>query len=428
MKIEAQSPLKGRRILVAASGSIAAVKTPLLVSSLIKAGAEIRCLVTPSGENLVSPLALSTLSRHRCYRDSDQWDSIQTKPLHIALAEWAEIVVVAPLSATSLARWTQGFADGLLASVLLACECPVIAAAAMNTAMWTNPAVQRNWQQLQNYPGVLPLAPSEGLLACDRVGDGRMVSTELIELGISSGIIQTKQHCQIKRDLTDRKLLITAGPTAEAFDPARLITNKSSGRMGVLLAQAGKFRGADVDLVHGSLQVPTGWLEGLRTHPIRNAEQMNSVLKKLQPFADVVAMSAAVADVRQKNGVQTKKLNKQDFLTSLSNGLEHVPDLLSRLVEDRPHNQILLGFAALTGDDNEILALGEAKKNHKGCDLLMANPIDRPGQGFEENTNGGFLLGPGDCVRTMPVTSKLALAHQLLDAILEIPTNISLKS
>ena len=157
MKTEQASPLYGRRVLVAVSGSIAAVKTPMLVSALVKAGAEVRCLVTSSGAALVSPVALASLSRHRCYLETDQWDPAASRPLHIELAEWAELTIVAPLSASSLARWSQGSADGLLASVLLAMEAPVIAAPAMNTAMWRHPAVQRNWQQIQSFPGVIPL-------------------------------------------------------------------------------------------------------------------------------------------------------------------------------------------------------------------------------------------------------------------------------
>ena len=238
MKIEAARPLMGRRLLVAVTGSIAAVKTPLLVSALIKAGAEVRCLVTPSAARLVSPVALASLSRHRCYQDEDQWNSSEPRPLHVALAEWAELVIVAPLSATSLARWTQGLAEGLLASLLLACERPVLAAAAMNTAMWSNPAVRRNWQELQTDPRVLPLAPESGLLACDRIGDGRMADPKLIELAVVSGLLQADETGRLQRDWQGRRLLVTAGSTVEVLDPARLLINRSSGRMGVLLAQA----------------------------------------------------------------------------------------------------------------------------------------------------------------------------------------------
>ncbi|MFL0784694.1 MAG: bifunctional phosphopantothenoylcysteine decarboxylase/phosphopantothenate--cysteine ligase CoaBC [Prochlorococcus sp.] len=427
MKTEAASPLVGRRLLVAVTGSIAAVKTPLLVSALIKAGAEVRCLVTPSAARLVSPVALASLSRHRCYQDEDQWNPSEPRPLHIALAEWAEIVIVAPLSATSLARWTHGLAEGLLASVLLASERPVVAAAAMNTAMWSNPAVRRNWLELQSDPRVLQLAPESGLLACDRLGDGRMVDPKLIELAVASGLLQVDQTGRLKRDWQGRRLLVSAGPTLEALDQARLLTNRSSGRMGVLLAQAARLRGAEVDLVHGPLNLPLAWLEGLETHSVTSAVEMQSMLLELQPLADAVVMAAAVADVRRFGSAKAEKLPKEAFLKSLEQDWEEVPDLLAELVLRRTTGQVLLGFAALAGDDAQIQALGEEKRLRKGCDLLMANPIDRPGQGFEANLNGGWLLAEGG-VRSLPVTSKLVLAHQLLDALLEVQVAIPTSS
>ncbi len=427
MKIEGNQLLRGRRVLLGVSGSIAAVKTPLLVSALVKAGAEVRCIITPSAAKLISPLSLATLSRQRCYQDEDQWNPVQTRPLHIELAEWAEIVVVAPLSASSLSRWAQGLADGLLASLLLACECPVVAAPAMNTAMWENPAVHSNWRKLKHNTRVLPLTPSSGLLACDRLGDGRMVDPELIQLAISSGLIQKSKSGILNNDWQGKRFLVTSGPTIEALDPARQITNRSSGRMGVLLAQAARFRGAQVDLIHGPLQLPQSWLEGLTTYPVNDSKDMQKSLELLQPFADAIAMAAAVADIRKKGGAISKKLNKENLLASLDNGFESVPDLLVEVVNRRPIGQVLLGFAALTGDDSHIEKLGKEKKHRKGCDLLLANPIDRNGQGFEEDANGGFLLGPEEMVIKIPVTSKLALAHQLLDALIEIKPNISKK-
>lgn len=274
MKTKESSHLKGRKILVISTGSIAAVKTPLLVSSLIKEGAEVRCVVSPSASQLISPLSLATLSRSRCYQDKDQWDPSEPKPLHIALAEWAEVVVIAPLSASSLARWVNGLAEGLAASILLACEKPIIAAAAMNTGMWHNEGVQRNWIALQKYSNVLTLSPSEGLLACDRIGDGRMINPEMIQLALESTVIQMKKDPSLSKDWEGYKLLVTAGPTIEDIDAARYLTNRSSGNMGVLIAQAAKFRGANVDLIHGPLQISDSFLEGLETYQIRSAVDM----------------------------------------------------------------------------------------------------------------------------------------------------------
>lgn len=419
MNIEQDLSQKGRRILIAITGSIAAVKTPMIVSSLIKAGAEIRCVVTPSASRLVSPLSLSTLSRNRCYQDQDQWDPKESKPLHIELAEWAEIIVVAPLSASSLARWVHGLADGLLANILLASETPVIAAAAMNTGMWENISVKQNWAALDNFPRVIKLDPSKGLLACDRIGEGKMANTEVIQLAIESAFIRITNNPFLKRDWEDLNLLVTAGATIESLDPARQISNKSTGLMGVLICQAAKLRGANVDLIHGNIQISEFLLEGLNTFKALDADEMQNKLKILQCSADVIAMNAAVSDVRKKGGENQNKLQKELLIQSLSNDLELVPDLLSQLCSKKNPNQVILGFAALTGTDKEIKALAEAKRIQKGCDLILANPIDRPKQGFGENLNGGFLLGSNGLVKEIPIQSKFELANKLLDELLE---------
>ena len=417
--------LKDKKIIIGISGSIAAVKAPLLVSRLVKQEANVQCVITPSASNLVSPISLATLSRKICHQDIDQWDPKQPRPLHIALAEWADLIVVTPMSATTLGKWANGIADGLLSSLLLAFEGPVIAAAAMNTGMWKNSAVQKNWVNLQKDSKVLALAPSKGLLACDRLGEGKMVEPELIELAIQSSFYQKQKNGELKKDLINQRLISTAGPTEEYLDPARLLTNKSSGKMGVLIAQAAKLRGAHVDLIHGSIHTPSAWLEGLQTHEIKTAEDMRNTLKKLQPTSTAIAMAAAISDIRKINGCSKEKLNKQIFLESFQDSLEEVPDLLEEICRERTSKQVILGFAALTGNKEEILEKGHVKIRKKGCHLLMANPIDLPHQGFGANYNGGYLIGPKDRVREIPVMSKLALAHQLLDAILEISQNNS---
>ena len=411
------SPLCGRRVLVAVSGSIAAVKTPLLVSALIKAGAEVRCLVTASGAALVSPVALASLSRHRCYLEADQWDPAASRPLHIELAEWAELIIVAPLSASSLARWSQGSADGLLASVLLATEVPVIAAPAMNTAMWRHPAVQGNWLRIQSFPAVVPLVPASGLLACDRVGDGRMADTQLIELAAASVFSRGSVTPDAILDWSGLSVLVSAGPTQESIDPARFLSNRSSGRMGVLLAQAARFRGACVHLVHGPLDLPDAWLEGLQCTAVESAAELGSALHLAQPGSDVLVMAAAVADLR-RDGPPPSKLTKLELQQALTSGWTEVPDLLSNMTRQRRPEQLVLGFTALTGSDAHLLERAESKRLAKGCDLMMVNPVDRDGQGFGDQPNGGWLLGDG-WSRELPVTAKLSLAHQLLDALIE---------
>ncbi|MEY3750080.1 MAG: bifunctional phosphopantothenoylcysteine decarboxylase/phosphopantothenate--cysteine ligase CoaBC [Cyanobacteriota bacterium] len=403
-----QDPLAGRRILVGISGSIAAVKLPLLVSALAKRGAQVRCVLTPSAAQLVSPVALASLSRERCFLDADQWSHTAPRPLHVELAEWAELVLLAPLSATTLGRWIHGLGDTLLASTLLATEAPVLAAAAMNTAMWAAPGVRGNWQQLQAFERVLPLGPAEGLLACDRQGSGRMAEPALLLLALES------LACWgWRRDWQGRRLLVSAGPTREWLDPARCITNPSTGRMGVLLAQAARLRGADVELVHGPLQLDPAWLEGLRTHPINTGAELQRALRQLQPQADAVAMAAAVADHRPSASLDHKP-DKAVLAETLAAGWEPVPDLLVELVHHRPAGQRILGFAAHSGD---VLPQAQAKFARKGCDLLFANPIDQPGAGFASSTNQGWLLGPGESVQRIEPMGKLALAHRLLSAL-----------
>jgi len=401
-------PLAGRRILVGISGSIAAVKLPLVVSALAKRGAEVRCVLTPSAERLVSAVALASLSRQRCFLDADQWSPTAPRPLHVELAEWAELVLVAPLSATSLGRWVHGLGDSLLASILLATEAPVLAAAAMNTAMWASPGVLANWRQLQAFERVLPLGPAEGLLACDRQGTGRMAEPELLLLALES--LATWGW---RRDWQGRRLLVTAGPTREWLDPARTISNPSTGRMGVLLAQAARLRGAEVQLLHGPLQLDPAWLEGLECQPIDTGEQLQQQLRLRQPGVEAIAMAAAVADHRPV-AAQPQKLDKQALAAQLDQGWEAVPDLLQELVHRRPAGQRILGFAAHSGD---VLPQAQAKFARKGCDLLFANPIDRPGAGFAVSSNQGWLLGPGDAVEPIAPQSKLAVAHRLLTAL-----------
>ena len=401
-------PLAGRRVLVLISGSIAAVKLPQLVSVLVKRGALVRCAVTPSAARLVSPVALASLSRHPCHGDDDPWSPAAARPLHVELAEWAELVLLAPLSATTLGRWVHGLGDTLVASVLLACEAPVLVAPAMNTAMWASPSVAANWQALQGWERVVTLPPASGLLACDRIGDGRMAEPERLLLGLES--LATWGW---RRDWLGRRLLVSAGPTREPLDPARYLTNPSTGLMGLCLAQAALLRGAEVDLVHGPLTAPDALREGLHCHPITTAAELEAALDRLQPEASAIAMAAAVADHRRA-APRADKIAKLELEEALSGGWETVPDLLAGLVARRPTGQCILGFAAYSGMELQPV---RAKFARKGCDLLFANPIDSPGAGFASSTNAGWLLGPGPEETRLEPAPKLAIAHRLLSAL-----------
>ncbi len=408
--------LSGKKILVAVTGSIAAVKAPILISRLIKIGAEVKCVITPSAAKLVSPLSLSTLSRNKCYQDQDQWHDYQAKPLHIALAEWAQLIIVAPMSATSLSKFTNGNADGLLASILLAAQSQIVIAPAMNTSMWANQSVKKNWNYLKTISQVISLDPSEGLLACDRIGEGKMINLDIIELASESAFIFHAQKKFLTKDLKNIRFLVSAGPTVEDLDAARQLSNRSSGRMGVLIAQAAKLRGAEVDLVHGPISLQKELLEGLNTYPVRSAKEMGEQMKELQPSAQIIVMAAAVADFK-KNNPSNQKVSKEVFLNHLLDDIEMTPDIIKSQTRRKLENQIFLGFAAETGSDKEIKEKGEKKRILKGCDFLMANPIDRDGQGFNQNLNSGFLLGPKKMVKNLSLTTKLSISHQLLDEI-----------
>lgn len=409
MLAAAADPLANKRILLAVSGSIAAVKVPQLVSALVQRGALVRCVLTPSAAQLVSPAALASLSRHHCHLEADQWLASQPRPLHIELAEWAEILLLVPLSASSLARLAHGLADNLVASIFLASEAPRLLAAAMNTSMWQAAAVQRNWQVLLDEPQSLALPPAgDGLLACDRRGAGRMREPAQLLLAAESLAIHGA-----RQDLKGLRLLITAGPSREELDPARYLSNPSTGRMGVMLALAAKWRGAEVKLLHGLLELEPALLEGLQCFPFINAAQLQLSLRQHQPWADGVVMAAAVADQRlsKTNGEKLSKAEMQQQLQQ-PNIWELVPDLLQEMVANRPRGQVLMGFCAHSGNG---LAIAKQKLLKKGCDLLFANPIDLDGAGFGAINNQGWLLQQGGEPQQLGPCSKLALAHQLLD-------------
>ena len=251
------------KVLILITGSIAAVRIPLLVSQLVKDNYDIKCVVSENAEKLIQPVSLSILSRNNCILDRDQWSYLQTRPLHIDLCDWADILIIAPLTATTLSKWVTGNADGLISSILIANNKPIIVAPAMNTKMWLNRAVQNNYKFLQDYPNVLLLKPSEGILACDEIGIGKIPPNDLIQLALTFVQIQNRNECY--GDLLNKEFLITGGCTSEKIDAARKITNNSSGTMGLMLAQAARFRGAKVKYIHGPLKNLLDITEGIKS-------------------------------------------------------------------------------------------------------------------------------------------------------------------
>ena len=400
-------PLVGRRILVAVCGSIAAVKLPRLVSSLVQQGAQVRCVLSPRAEQFVSPLALASLSRQPCNLEAHQWDPRQPRPLHVALAEWAELVVVAPLSAATLARLVHGMADTLLSGTVLATQAPLLAAPAMNTAMWEAPAVQANWRALCQWPRLLPMAPAPGLLACDSRGMGRLPEPELLLQGIRAALATGGVA-----DLKGLRILCSAGPTREFLDPVRCLTNPSSGRMGVAMALMASLRGAAVQLVHGPLSnVPASWLDPLDACPVVSAAEMGAALARRLPQAHGVVMAAAVAD-HAPGITKAVKWPKETLPNPLP--LQDTPDLAADLAARMRRDQWMLGFGA-----QQDLDRGRAleKLRRKGFDWIVLNPVGLAGRGFGNQPNGGVLLWADGGEQELASQDKAAMAGAIWKAL-----------
>ena len=396
---------KSKRVLIAVGGGIAAYKVCELVSTLFKSGVELRVILTKSAQEFISPLTLATLSRHQAYTDDDFWQPIYSRPLHIELGEWADLIVIAPLTANTLAKLAYGMADNLLTNTVLASTCPVLLAPAMNTDMWEQVAVQRNWQQLLTDSRFYGMETGSGLLACDRIGAGRMA--EAAEIFI---YIQSLLYTQGKRDLVGKEVLISAGGTREYLDPVRFIGNPSTGKMGLALAQAALHRGAKVILVHcpASWEVPLG----VEAIPVITAEEMQQVMLNQLPSADIIIMSAAVADVKPRD-YSTEKLPKRSLPENLP--LIPVPDIVAEIGNRKQPHQYLIGFAAQTGD---IVKPAREKLQRKKLDAIVANPIDKVDSGFGSDHNQAVFLDKEGRALEIPTCSKLEMAHYLFDFVI----------
>ncbi|MDF5726648.1 MAG: bifunctional phosphopantothenoylcysteine decarboxylase/phosphopantothenate--cysteine ligase CoaBC [Rhizonema sp. PD38] len=391
-----------KRVLVGIGGGIAAYKVCEVVSTLFKTGVEVRVILTHSAQEFITPLTFATLSRHPAYTDESFWQPIHSRPLHTDLGEWADVFLIAPLTANTLAKLACGMADNLLTNTVLASHIPVLLAPAMNTDMWEQVAVQRNWQQLLTDSRFYGIGTASGLLACDRVGAGRMAEPPEIV-----AYVQSLLHTSGKRDLAGKRVLISAGGTREHLDPVRFIGNPSTGKMGLALALAALHRGASVTLVHApaSWDVPLG----VQVIPVVSAEEMRSYMLEYLPNAEVIVMSAAVADVKPREYSQ-QKLAKRSLPQALP--LEPVPDIIAELASRKQPHQKLIGFAAQTGD---IVTPAREKLYGKNLDAIVANPIDEPDSGFgSDNNKAIFLDKQGRQVEIAPC-SKLQMAHHLFD-------------
>lgn len=400
--------LHGRRILIGVGGGIAAYKVCEVVSQLFQAGAEVRVILTATAQEFITPLTLAILSRHQAYTDQDFWQPIHSRPLHIELGEWAEVLLIAPLTANTIGKLAYGLADNLLTNTVLASRCPILLAPAMNTEMWEQVSVQRNWKQLLQDPRYHSIGPGAGLLACDRIGTGRMAEPTEIILALQSLL-----HTKGKQDLVGKRLLISAGGTREHLDPVRFIGNPSTGKMGVALAQAAIHRGASVTLVHTPIDKGLlASLPNLRTIEVVSAAEMHKAMLASFAEADWIVMSAAVADV-QPVDCASEKLPKHSLPNALP--LKPVPDILAELGKLKHPHQKLIGFAAQTGN---IIKPALEKLHKKNLDAIAANPIDQTDSGFASDRNQAVLIDKEGRVQSIELCTKLELAHHLFDFVL----------
>ena len=356
-----------RRVLLGITGGIAAYKIPYLVRLLKKAGCEVEIITTPSAAKFVAPMTLETLSGRKVWTDDDFGSTIP----HIKLAEWAETFVIAPCTANTLGKISCGLADNLLTSAVLAAVCPVLVFPAMNEKMYANSAVQENIEALKRR-GIHVIDPEDGDLACGVSGKGRMPEPN----EIMHEILRTL--CPV-HDMTGKHVLVTAGPTHEYIDPVRFISNPSSGKMGIAMARSAWYRGADVKIIAGPVDVD-GW--GMNVGHVTSAQEMLDAVKANLSWADYVVKAAAVGDYRVKD-YSARKL-KRDNKDTLTLELLQNPDIAAEAGKLKREGQVLVGFAAETDD---VTANARKKLVRKNLDYILANDVTAEGSGFGTDTN-----------------------------------------
>jgi phosphopantothenoylcysteine decarboxylase/phosphopantothenate--cysteine ligase len=394
--------MEGRQILIAVTGGIAAYKIPELVRALRSAGHSVRCALTPAGEQFVSRLALQTVSGAEVR--SELFDAAEEGQIdHIALADWADAVIVAPATAHTLARMAHGLADDLVTTLLLATRAPLLVAPAMNVNMWEHPATQANVDTLRAR-GVALVGPDSGSLACGWEGQGRMAEPAAIASAV--------ENLLGPRSLAGETVLVTAGGTREPVDAVRSLTNRSSGKMGFAIAAEAARRGAHVVLVAGPCALPTPG--GVRRVDVETALDMHAAVFDALPAAGVVVMAAAVADFRPAQAAD-RKIKKEDLPDGAGLTLELVrnPDILAEVAAGGGA-RVVVGFAA---ESHDVVEASRRKLARKGCDLIVANDISREGAGFDTDTNAVWFVWPGGDVEELPLQSKREVAACLLDRV-----------
>ena len=390
--------LKNKTIMIGITGGIAAYKIPALVRMFKKEGAEVKVAVTPSALNFVTKLTLQTLSNNEVYENNFEINDY--KPEHISLADEADIFVIAPASATTIGKIANGICDNLLTSVACAFKKPIILAPAMNTGMWENPFVRENIEKLKRN-GYYIIEPESGFLACGTEGKGRMAEIDKI-------YEETVKIISQKKTLKGKKILITAGGTKEKIDPVRYITNCSSGKMGIALADIAHDLGAEVTLV-STFQVNKPY----KNVVTQTAQEMEKAVKKELKNQDCVIMAAAVADYRVKNYSEQKikKSGKEDMTLSLTPN----PDILKEICEMK-HKAKIVGFCA---ESENLIENAKTKIKKKNCDFLVANDISKKDIGFSSDYNEVYILDKNQNISHIKKETKQNIAKKILEKIFE---------
>jgi phosphopantothenoylcysteine decarboxylase/phosphopantothenate--cysteine ligase len=395
-----------KKVLVGVTGGIAGYKVCEVVSRLAQSDVAVQVVLTQSATAFVSPLTFATLARSPAFTDADFWRAENSRPLHITLGEWADLFLIAPLSANTLGKLRYGLADNLLLNTFLACECPVLLAPAMNSSMWHKEAVQENWQNLLENERFHGIPPTAGRLACDVVGVGRMAEPQTILRWIES-LLWTKG----KRDLRGKRVLVSAGGTREFMDAVRFIGNPATGKQGIAIAESALHRGAEVTLVIANPSDPIDL--PITIHQVTSARELERVMHCEFPHADITVMNSAVADVRPQN-CTPRKLAKSELDLRLE--LEYVPDIVQGLSQQKRADQLLVGFAVQTGTMLEVEQRAREKLHAKGLDAIAANQTN-----FGSTHNQAIFID--QCRRCLtPPCTKLELAHRLWDFLL-YPSN-----
>lgn len=391
--------LKGKTVVLGVTGSIAAYKMANLTSMLTKLHCDVHVIMTKNATNIINPITFETLTARKCLVDTFD-RNFNYNIEHVALGEKADVVLVAPASADVIGKMAAGIADDMLTTTILACKCKKIVAPAMNTNMYENPVVQANLKKLKEF-GMEVIEPASGMLACRVEGKGKLPSEEVL-------LEYILREIQFEKDMTGKKVLVTAGATQEAIDPVRYITNHSTGKMGYALAKIAMRRGADVTLITAPTNLPVPLFADVV--PVVSAQEMFDAVKERAPKMDIIIKAAAVADYTPVS-VSDEKIKKKDGDLSLP--MRRTTDILAYLGEHRKPGQFICGFSMET---ENLVENSKKKLQKKNADLIVANNLRDEGAGFGTDTNVVTLVMEEGIVE-LPCMSKEEVAEAVLDAI-----------